>query len=135
MKIDEKSVNKGKKRVYTKSSSHPFYPKGISDDDLFFLINFHPKGEPEACICFVIKGSQSRSQRDGFAFKCPALRDEASYFIKLRSSSLHMKASDSCKIQVKGHNLVSHERYDPRPLIGRPTQLSFWNQTTFRVTS
>jgi len=25
---------------------------------IFFLINFHPKGEPEACICFVIKGSQ-----------------------------------------------------------------------------
>jgi hypothetical protein len=35
-----------------------FYSSGKSDDDLFFLINFHPAGEPEAFICCVIKGSQ-----------------------------------------------------------------------------
>jgi hypothetical protein len=57
MKIDENLINKGKKRVYTKSYRHTFYPSGISDDDLF-LINFHPKGEPEASTCYVIKGSQ-----------------------------------------------------------------------------
>jgi hypothetical protein len=34
------------------------------------------------------------------ALKCTALRHEASDFIILRSSSLPMKASDSCKIQV-----------------------------------
>jgi len=30
----------------------------ILDGDHFFLINFHPKGEPEAFICCVIKGLQ-----------------------------------------------------------------------------
>ena len=27
------------------------------DANRFYLINFHPAGEPEAFICFVIKGS------------------------------------------------------------------------------
>jgi hypothetical protein len=44
MKIAENLVNKGKKRVYTKSSSDPFYPKGISDNDLFFSHQFSPQG-------------------------------------------------------------------------------------------
>ena len=46
-----------------------------------FLISFHPEGEPEASICCVIKG-------------------EASFTIASPLSALHMKASDSCKIQV-----------------------------------
>ncbi len=50
MKIDENLVNRAKKRVYAKSYSHTIKPNGISDDDLFFLINFHPKGEPEASM-------------------------------------------------------------------------------------
>jgi hypothetical protein len=58
MNIDENLLKMGKKRVYTKSYRHTFYPSGKSDDDLFFLINFHPTGEPEASICRVIKGSQ-----------------------------------------------------------------------------
>jgi hypothetical protein len=49
----------------------------------FYLITFHPAGEPEASICCVIKGSQSR--QGGMAAPLNAL---------------HMKASDSCKIQV-----------------------------------
>jgi hypothetical protein len=43
MKIDEKLVNKGQKRVNTKSYRHTFYPKGISDDDLFSH-QFSPQG-------------------------------------------------------------------------------------------
>jgi hypothetical protein len=42
------------------------------DDDRFNLINFHPSGEPEAFICFVIKGSASRHRRDSLALKCLA---------------------------------------------------------------
>ncbi len=40
MKIDENLVNKGKIRLKTKSSSHPFYPNSISDDNLFFSLIF-----------------------------------------------------------------------------------------------
>jgi hypothetical protein len=36
MKIDENFVNRARKRVYEESYRHIFYPKGISDDDLFF---------------------------------------------------------------------------------------------------
>jgi len=32
-------------------------PISKKDDGRFYLINFHPAGEPEAFICFVIKGS------------------------------------------------------------------------------
>ena len=31
---------------------------GKKDDDRFYLINFHPSGEPEASICCVAKGSK-----------------------------------------------------------------------------
>jgi hypothetical protein len=51
------------------------------DYSRFYLINFHPAGEPEAFICCVIK-------------------DWAYATIALPLSALHMKASDSCKIQV-----------------------------------
>jgi hypothetical protein len=66
MKIAENLVNEGKKRVYAKSYRHPFYPNGISDDDLFFSSIFTYRASPpeadkqEAYICFVIKSSQSR---------------------------------------------------------------------------
>jgi hypothetical protein len=60
MKIAENFVNSAKTRVYEESYRHIFYPKGKWDDNHFFLINFHPKGEPKASICYVIKGSQSR---------------------------------------------------------------------------
>jgi hypothetical protein len=33
------------------------YPISKKDDGRFYLINFHPAGEPEAFICCVIKGS------------------------------------------------------------------------------
>ena len=36
MKIDEKLVSKEKNRVYSTSYLHTFYPRVISDDDLFF---------------------------------------------------------------------------------------------------
>jgi hypothetical protein len=54
------------------------------DDCQFYLINFHPAGKPEAFICCVIKGWQSR---------CGGMASPL--------SALHMKASDSCKIEVK----------------------------------
>ena len=34
------------------------YSMGKKDDDRFYLINFHPSGEPEASICCVAKGSK-----------------------------------------------------------------------------
>lgn len=42
------------------------YPNTISDDDRFFLINFHPQGKPEAPIGSVIQGWPSR--HGGMAF-------------------------------------------------------------------
>jgi hypothetical protein len=65
MKIDENLVNKGKKRVYTKSSCHSFYPIGILDE-IFFSHQFSPQGRAggfhalraAAYSAYVIKGSQ-----------------------------------------------------------------------------
>ena len=34
------------------------YSIGKSDGGRFYLINFHPSGEPEAFICCVAKGSK-----------------------------------------------------------------------------
>jgi len=34
------------------------YSTGKKDDDGFYLINFHPLGEPEAFICCVAKDSK-----------------------------------------------------------------------------
>ena len=34
-----------------------FYPTGKMNR-VYFLINFHPEGEPEAPICYVIQGLQ-----------------------------------------------------------------------------
>ena len=39
-------------------------------------------------------------EADSLSLKCTALRHEASGFLRLRSFSFYMKASDSCKIQV-----------------------------------
>ena len=47
----------------------------------FYLINFHPTGESEASICFVIKGS-------------------ASCTIASPLNALQMEASGSCNIKV-----------------------------------
>jgi hypothetical protein len=63
----------------------------MKSDKGFFLINFHPKGEPEAFICCVTcppyktlaGGLRARNSINyGFALK-----------------ALHMKASDSYKVQ------------------------------------
>lgn len=43
----------------------------------------------------------------GFAFKCPALRDEASYFIMLRSSSSH--AANSFGLALFFGNMLKKE--------------------------
>jgi hypothetical protein len=58
MKINEKF------ELYLKTiDCEDFYSKakyliGKQDDSQFYLIHFHPSGEPEAFICFVIKGSK-----------------------------------------------------------------------------
>ncbi len=62
-------------------SSKAKYQISKKDEGRFFLINFHPAGGPEAFTCCVIKGSKQKTTTSPL-------------------SALHMKASDSCKIQV-----------------------------------
>ncbi len=38
-------------------SSKANFQIGEKDESQFYLINFHPAGEPETSICCVIKGS------------------------------------------------------------------------------
>jgi hypothetical protein len=54
---------------------------------------FWKKGAPEASI--------GPPPADSLSLKCTALRHEASDYLRLRSFSLQMKASDSCKIQAQ----------------------------------
>jgi hypothetical protein len=67
------------------------YSSVKSDYSLFNLINFHPAGEPEAFMALQA------------ALTAPLLlraRHPAVGGIASPLSALHMKASDSCKIQV-----------------------------------
>jgi hypothetical protein len=57
MKINEKLGYHKITAGWENLRSNPKYPISKKDDSLFYLINFHPAGEPEAFICCVIKGS------------------------------------------------------------------------------
>jgi hypothetical protein len=71
------------------------YLIGKRDNGGFYLINFHPSGEPEAFICCVAKDSNQSS-----LFELRPDR-EKNYDVTLRSAfGGPMKASNSCKIQV-----------------------------------
>ncbi len=89
VKIDENLVHKGKKRVYTKSYRHTFYPNGISDDDLFFSSIFTRGASRRLTSASLLKA-----------------RNPASSGMASPLSALYMKASDSCKIQVLRYSLT-----------------------------
>ena len=57
MKIIEKFEQYLIATVGDNLSSNFKYTIGKKDDGRFCLNNFHPAGEPEAFICYVIKGS------------------------------------------------------------------------------